>query len=609
MSVQLTESMRRISGLLQSGQYGAAQAQLESLVAANPDYAEGLRLLAGTKQALGDSAQAEALLRRALAIDPAAPPTLTTLAEILLLSGRSAEAVPLLQRALQSAPPYPLAAFLLARHYMNTGQPALALQVVTPWCTSGKADMELSALYVAACAALGRQAEAVANYRRVVAQAPDNPVATHTLAVALNAAQQPEEAERIARQTLLRTRPTAALHHTHARSLLALERFEEAEVALRECVRLDPRRAEAHDRLAELVWMRTGDIVEATRSLDQALEKLPHDDALRGTKAALLQGAGDARGAFACLAERAARADCHPSMLIRAGLAAMDFDPAATLTLAERALRALPNNYTARKLLCAAYLGLGEGGKALAECAALVEATPDDQYLIAMQTTALRLLNDSRYELFCDYDRMVLSALLETPEGWPDLGSFLADLAPRLAALHNPHGHRLLYQSLRRGTETTQDLSRSRDPLIQALFQAFGAPIARYREHIGQGTDAWRRRNHGPARFNGAWSVRLHRDGYHTSHVHPRGWISSACYIQLPDSMKAGRTGEGILSFGAPGMLTTPSLPAELSVRPEVGLLVLFPSYFWHGTVPFQSDEPRLTVAFDAVPDTGSGTP
>lgn len=607
MPVQLTESMRRISGLLQSGQYVAAHAQLEPLVAANPRYVEGLRLLAGTKQALGDTSQAESLLRRALEIEPLSPATLATLAELLLLSGRSAEAVPLLRRAIQATPPFPRAAFLLARHYLSSGQPALALEVATPWCNGGNADADLSALHIAAYAALGRQGEAVANYRRLVAQAPDNAVAAHALAVALNAAQQPQEAERIARQTLLRTPPTAALHFTHARSLLGLERFDDAELALRECVRLDPRRAEAHDRLAELIWMRTGDIVEATRSLDQALEKLPHDDALRATKAALLQGAGDARGAFACLAESAARPQAHPSVLIRAGLAAMDFDPAAALTLAERALRALPDNHTARKLLCAGYLGLGDGAKALAECATLLKATPDDQYLIAMQTTALRLLNDPRYESFCDYDRMVQSTVIEAPPGWTDLGSFLTELAARLTALHNPHGHRLLYQSLRRGTETTQDLSRSNDPVIQALFRSFAAPIARYRDHIGQGDDALRRRNRGPARFNGAWSVRLHRDGYHTSHVHPRGWISSACYIQLPDSMRAGHTAEGILSFGAPGMLTTPSLPAELSIRPEVGLLVLFPSYFWHGTLPFHSDQPRLTVAFDAVPDAGSG--
>ena len=606
MSVQLTEFMRRISGLLQSGQYATAHAQLEALVAANPRYVEGLRLLAGTKQALGDTAQAESLLRRALEIDPASSPTLTTLAELLLLSGRSAEAVPLLQRATQGASPHSRAAYLLARHYLSTGQPALALEVAAPWCNSGNADMDLSALHVAAYAALGRQSEAVANYRRLVAEAPDSPVATHTLAVALNAARQPEEAERIARQTLVRTQPTAALHYTHARSLLALERFDEAELALRECVRLDPRRAEAHDRLAELIWMRTGDILEATRSLDQALEKLPHDDALRATKAALLQGAGDARGAFACLAERTARADSNPSMLIRAGLAALEFDPATALRLAERALRALPDNYTARKLICSACLGLGDGARALAESATLLTGTPVDQYLIAMQTTALRLLNDPGYEAFCDYDRMVLSTLIETPPGWPDLGSFLTELASRLTALHNPHGHRLLYQSLRRGTETTQDLSRSNDPVIQALFRAFAAPIARYREHIGQGDDVWRRRNRGPVRFNGAWSVRLHRDGYHTSHVHPRGWISSAFYVHLPDSMRTGHTAEGILSFGEPGVLTTPSLPAELSVRPEAGLLVLFPSYFWHSTLPFHSDQPRLTVAFDAVPDTGA---
>jgi tetratricopeptide (TPR) repeat protein len=607
MSVTLAESMRRISGLLQSGQYGAAHTQLESLVAANPTYVEGLRLLAGTKQALGDVTQAESLLRRALEIDPQSPAVLTTLAELLLLSARGAEAVPLLRRALQGAPPLPRAALLLTRHYLNTGQPALALEVATPWCNSGNADADLSALHVAAYAALGRQSEAVAGYRRLVAQTPDNSVATHALAVALNAAQQPEEAERVARETLARTRPTAALQYTHARSLLSLARFDEAELALRECVRLDPRHVEAQERLAELVWRRSGDIAEATRALTAALEKFPHDDALRGTKAALLQGAGDARGAFACFAEQVARPQCHPSLLIRAGLAALEFEPATALTLAERALRALPHDQTARRLICAACLGVGEAGRALTECATLLEATPDHQYLIAMQTTALRLLNDPRYEAFCDYDRMVLSMPIEAPPGWRDLGSFLTDLASRLTALHNPHGHRLLYQSLRRGTETTQDLSRSRDPVIQALFQSFAAPIARYREHIGQGQDALRRRNRGPTRFNGGWSVRLHRDGYHTSHVHPRGWISSAFYVQLPDSMNAGHTAEGTLSFGAPGLLTTPSLAAELSVPPRVGLLVLFPSYFWHGTLPFRSDQPRLTVAFDAVPDTGTG--
>jgi tetratricopeptide (TPR) repeat protein len=608
MSVMLTESMRRISGLLQSGQYSAAHSQLESLVTANPDYVEGLRLFAGTKQALGDFVQAESLLRRALEIDPKWTPTLTTLAELFLIAGRSAEAVPLLQRAVKGSPPYPRAALLLVRHYLDAGQPASALDIATPWCNSGMVDDDLSALHVAAYAALGRQSEAVAYYRRLAVLATENHAAAHALAVALITANQPDESERVVRQTLGRTRPTAALHYTHARSLIALERFDQAELAMRECVSLDPRHAEAHDSLAQLVWMRTGNISEATRVLDQALEKYERDDALWATPATLLQGAGDARGAYACLAKRAARPQTPPALLIRAGLAALEFEPVTALTLAEQAMRAQPNNPTVRKLLCAAYLGVGDGAAAMTECATLLQATPDDQYLIAMQSTAMRLLNDPRYEALCDYDKMVLSQSLETPPGWSDLSSFLAEVASRLSALHNPHGHRLLYQSLRQGTETTQDLSRSQDPVIQALFHAFAAPIARYRDYIGQGEDPLRRRNRCASRFNGSWSVRLHSAGYHTSHVHPRGWISSACYIQLPDSIRAGHTAEGILSFGTPGMITRPSLDAELSVRPEPGQLVLFPSYFWHGTLPFHSEQPRLTVAFDVVPDMGTRT-
>jgi len=47
--------MRRVSALLQAGGFQAAHEQLETIVAANPGYVEALRLLAGTKQVLGDA--------------------------------------------------------------------------------------------------------------------------------------------------------------------------------------------------------------------------------------------------------------------------------------------------------------------------------------------------------------------------------------------------------------------------------------------------------------------------------------------------------------------------------------------------------------------------
>ena len=599
----LIDAMRRISELLRSGSFRAAHDELRTIVDANPDFVEALRLLAGAKQALGDPAAAEELLRRALGLDPRWTPTLATLGELLLSSGRASEAEPLLTRAAVGPPAFPRAALLLARYYNDTGRPSLALAVAAPPCLSGKADPELAAQHIAALAALGRTEEAVAAYGSLVAAAPENLAAAHALAIALNAAGRAAEAERIAHQTLRRGHKTAALYNTYARSLIAQGTLDRAESALRECLELEPRLIDAQTSLAQLVWMRTGDLMQATAALDQALRRFAEDDALRAAKAAILQGAGDARAAYACLAPAAARAQAPPTLLVRAGLAALECDPAAAVTLAERALQAVPDNAAARNLLAAAQLGIGDARTALTHCERLLADAPDDQYLIALQTTAWRLLGDERYAQLCDYRSLVVPFELEVPPPWRDLASFLADVRVSLNRLHDPTGHALLFQSLRHGTETTSDLTRSADPAIRGLFETFAAPIRRYLEHIGPGSDPLRRRNNGRWRFNGSWSVRLRTSGFHTNHVHPRGWISSACYIELPDSMSDARSEEGVLTFGEPSIVTSPALGAEHSVRPAVGMLVLFPSYFWHGTVPFHSDQARLTVAFDAVPE------
>lgn len=599
----LIEDMRRISALLQAGRFRDAHVQLESIVAANPAYVEALRLLAGTKQALGDLQSAEALLRRALAVDPGWPPTLTTLGELLLAGGRGVEAEPLLQRAATGPPAFPRAALLLARYHNDGGRAAQALAVVAPLCGGGNADAELASQHIAALAALGRHAEAIAFYRGIAAAAPHNLAAAHGLAMALDIANQHEEAARVAQYALSRGHRPAALYNTQARSLIAQGKLEPAEAALHECLRLEPRLVDAHNNLAQVIWIRTGDIVQATAALDRALQTFATDDALWAAKAALLQGAGDARGAYECLSTQASRAQSSPMLLVRAGLAALDFEPAIALTLAERALRALPANAAAKTLLVAAQLGVGDAKAALSHCEALLANAPDNQYLIALQTTAWRLLGDARYGEICDYEKLVLPLELEAPPPWVDMTSFFADLLVSLNRLHDPQAHAPLFQSLRHGTETTLDLSRSADPAIKGLFQSFAAPIERYLNHVGSGgADPLRRRNQGRWRFNGSWSVRLRSQGYHANHVHPRGWISSACYIELPDSMNDARSEAGVLTFGEPGIITTPKLSAEHSVRPRVGLLVLFPSYLWHGTVPFSGDQARLSVAFDAVP-------
>ena len=105
--------------------------------------------------------------------------------------------------------------------------------------------------------------------------------------------------------------------------------------------------------------------------------------------------------------------------------------------------------------------------------------------------------------------------------------------------------------------------------------------IARLRTDLDHPTD---RRAGAGYRLSGSWSVQLLPGGYHIDHVHPRGWLSSAYYVELPGETADDAGRAGWIKFGEPGV-SLAACPPEHFVKPEAGMLVLFPSYMWHGTV------------------------
>ena len=84
-------------------------------------------------------------------------------------------------------------------------------------------------------------------------------------------------------------------------------------------------------------------------------------------------------------------------------------------------------------------------------------------------------------------------------------------------------------------------------------------------------------------------------------HLHPDAWLSGVYYVQVPAVVAGGEDHAGWLEFGEPSpdfpLAVTP--PERRLVRPEEGLLVLFPGYFYHHTVPFEGEGRRISIAFD----------
>ena len=223
---------------------------------------------------------------------------------------------------------------------------------------------------------------------------------------------------------------------------------------------------------------------------------------------------------------------------------------------------------------------------------------PAAHFFLPYLGSAWRVLGDPRHAWLEGDPRLV---------GTYDLGIGDADLdalAEDLRALHNAR-HAPFEQSMRGGTQTEGMLLSRRSPTIRRLRGALEAAI---RAHIDQlppidptHPSLAPPREH--FRFSGSWSVRLAGGGRHVNHVHSEGWISSACYIVLPEAMTRPDHADeaGWLVLGQPPEELALDLPPTRVIRPAVGRVVLFPSTMWHGTRPAPSGE-RLSVAFDVRP-------
>ena len=446
----------------------------------------------------------------------------------------------------------------------------------------------------------GRLAEAIAVHETIVKMAPGNAVTLHNLAAALGDAGRNAESAEKAEQAFAAGLDAPETWLVYARALVGVEKFSEAEAAFRNVLAKRPADAVAHRELAQLTWMLTGELDKTLSTLNEAISSHPEVLDLSITRAHILGQTGDLDGEYREILAALARGGGAPALEIaatNAALAARDFS--AALQHARRAAAAMPNETTSLQGLCRALLAAGDPFEAALVAQDLHTRFPLDQLFTALLATAWRLLSDERYFTLYDYANFVMTVPLDTPKGWSTLDLYLADLCEALDRRHRYAAHPF-DQSVRHGSQLSSILMID-EPALKAYAEAAAGPITRYQDSISIGDDPLRRRNKGGHEIATAWSIRLPSSGFHVDHVHPQGWISSACHIRLPETV-GGDSRAGWLKFGEPGVPTTPSLEAEYFVEPKPGVLALFPSYMWHGTVPFEGKTSRLTVAVDILP-------
>lgn len=589
----------------QQGDLDRARAAYEQALQRVPEHPDALQLLGGVLRRQGDVAGAEALLRRSLAARDAQPNVWNNLGNLLLATGRRDEALSAYDRATALAPRFADAHYNRARALHAASRlPEAAASLNRALAASPQPSVAMLQLHAQIETDSGHFASALKTLDQLLPHAPERAALWHNRGVVLQHLNRHAESLQMHERAAALGADAADAHYNRGNALQSLGRHAQALDAYRSALAREPGHALSLYDLARLRW-RLGD-PDFDAELRAAIAAHPADALTAGVRAHLLWRAerfADAERAYVLAVERAPGS---PGLLdglarCRVRLGALD----AGLALHRQAVALSPQDVELRANHAASLLVAGRFEAARDEAEAACQIAPQHQHAQALRGLAWRLLGDPREPWLNDVRRFVKVYDLPPPEGFSDMAAFNAALAAELQALHGDR-QAPIDQTLRGGTQTVGDIFEQGHRHVDLLKARIAEAIDDYvrslpddaaHPFLGRRSTGWR--------FTDSWSSRLARQGFHTDHVHPHGWVSSAYYVQVPPGAADAAQRRGWIQFGRPD-LPLPGVPADALVRrmeaPVPGRLVLFPSMLWHGTTPFDDDAVRMTIAFDVVP-------
>ena len=595
---------------LNQGQPDRAHALALQVLKLAPEQPDALHLLALSARQTGQTDAALQYFRRSLNAAPAQSAVWSNYGNLLQQLELPEQAEQAYQRALSLAPQQAdswLNAGLLA---LKQQQPQQAVERLQRAQQLRPEDLRSYAPLATAQAQLQQTATALQTLQQGLQRWPGHPMLLRQQAQILRDQQQPAAAAAIIHQLLLQAPEQADLHFLSGCLQHDLSDDAAAEAALLRAIELDPLHIGAHEALNQLYWEQQN-LKEFLKQTRQILAAQPDALALRYCLVTLSIQSGDDAAATALLEAGIARHGRLPDLLHALGVQAAKMgalEQAAALTAEALQHPHTPPAFRIRALIDAANyaLRLQQPQQALQYLEQALPLNPHDQEIWAYLGTCWRLLGDDKAHWLNDYERLIDARPLPTPPGYESLGQFLAELNPVIRRLHTSK-RQPLDQSVRGGTQTLGRLLAEPHPLIQLFRQALEQRINEYLQLLpSDQSHPLLRRNSRQFRFSGSWSVRLADQGFHTNHVHPQGWLSACTYLELPDCIHPeDPRRQGWLKLGETSLLLGEQEQVAKAICPEPGLVVLFPSFIWHGTYPFhstQGESYRMTAPCDIMP-------
>ena len=352
---------------------------------------------------------------------------------------------------------------------------------------------------------------------------------------------------------------------------------------------------------AGMAMARNGDLEGAIEGLRMCVRKAPANIDALGNLGMLEQRAGryrEAEEAFRCLLMMVP--DHASTQMCLANVLMLQDRIESAAPIYEALLRGRDPPRACKPALCKCYLQAGRWSEALALCDQILAGERYHAGVLSMRRVALTELGRiHRDNLRLGQEPFVRH--LSAPPGIASMAAWNQQLVERLAERHdlveNPH------DKTTRGGRQTGDLMAAPD----AVFESLGAAIrncveAFLQSHSPQAPDFYLTRSASNLRLT-LWGTILTAGGHQEPHIHQAAWLSGVYYARLPARIRPDDASQsGWIEFGRPPSRypCRARYPVQ-SICPREGMLVLFPAYLFHRTIPLQGDEARVSFAFDVI--------
>jgi len=591
MTADPNQLFARAEQAFQQGRLAAARDDLATVRRMVPDHPAVLHLSALVEKRAGNLAEARRLLEAALRLASHDAQLHNNLGNVLDAQGEDRRALASYRRAVELKPDFAEAGFNIALTLHKLGELEEAAAAFTRlegplggqaryWSARGNLARDLGELAVAA-----------ANYDRALGISPEHRRSLHgraSVALGQGAADAVDHYQRVL--ALDPGDQDALLGLAFSRQVLG---HAEPAAVLDDALRANPGWADGQLAWAEMRW-EAGDSEGHAARLSEAVAAQPQNRALREALCRVHAGSGNPRAAMESAADHpAGSGDKRHFALLEAVYAGeagehdraealfADLDPRDPIVAVQAARHWLRRHAFDRVETLLAPVRTHDAGAIAAW---------------ALTDIGWRMTGDDRHHWLHGQPGLY---------GVRDLG-IDAETVDRIAGfLRTIHktGAAPIGQSVRGGTQTRGRLFQRPEPEAKLLRDAIASAVAAYRDALppaDPGHPLLRHRDDRLA-FDGSWSIRLTDAGFHVSHIHPNGIVSSAAYLVVPDAdATVADPKQGWLEIGrSPGDLGLDLEPLD-AIEPKPGRLALFPSTLYHGTRPFAHGE-RMTVAFDVV--------